>query len=129
MSAIYKTAEGERLVKETYRRFLVHWPVPDTQFYLPTTQGDTFVIVRGPEGAPALVLLHGSAFNSVTWMGDVATWASNFRVYAIDLIGQPNLSAPNRPAYGSDAYACWLDDVLVVARGRSRVDRPDTGDR
>ena len=62
--------------------------------------------------APALVLLHGSAFNSVTWMGDVATWAVNFRVFAVDIIGQPGLSAPSRLPYDSDAYARWLDGVL-----------------
>jgi pimeloyl-ACP methyl ester carboxylesterase len=112
MNAIYKTADGEQLIKETYRKFLAHWPVANTQFHLPTSQGDTFVIASGPEDAPALVLLHGSAFNSVTWMGDVATWAEHFRVYAVDVIGQPNLSAANRPAYESDGYVCWLDDVM-----------------
>jgi pimeloyl-ACP methyl ester carboxylesterase len=28
------------------------------------------------------------------------------------VIGHPNLSAPSRPDYASDAYARWLDDVL-----------------
>jgi pimeloyl-ACP methyl ester carboxylesterase len=112
MTAIYKSSEGEQLVKEKYRQFLAYWPLANTQFHLSTSQGDTFVIACGPEGAPALVLLHGSAFNSVTWMGDVVTWASHFRVYAIDVIGQPNLSAPSRPAYDSESYARWLDDVM-----------------
>jgi pimeloyl-ACP methyl ester carboxylesterase len=112
MSGIYKSAEGERAVKERYRQFLAHWPVANRQFHVPTREGETFVIACGPENAPALVLLHGSAFNSVTWMGDVAAWARHFRVYAVDVIGHPNLSAPSRPSYASDAYALWLDDVL-----------------
>jgi pimeloyl-ACP methyl ester carboxylesterase len=45
-------------------------------------------------------------------MGDVTDWARHFRVYAVDVIGHPNLSAPSRPSYASDAYALWLDDVL-----------------
>jgi pimeloyl-ACP methyl ester carboxylesterase len=43
----------------------------------------------------------------------VATWARDFRVYAVDVIGEPGLSVPSRPALGSDAHANWLDDVLV----------------
>jgi pimeloyl-ACP methyl ester carboxylesterase len=46
------------------------------------------------------------------WMGDAADWAKHFRVYAVDMIGEPGLSAPSRPPLASDAYALWLDDVL-----------------
>jgi pimeloyl-ACP methyl ester carboxylesterase len=112
MSHIYKSEAGEREVQERYRQFLAHWPVANRQFHVPTREGETFVIACGPENAPALMLLHGSSFNSVTWMGDVAAWALHFRVYAVDVIGHPNLSAPARPSYECDAYASWLDDVL-----------------
>jgi pimeloyl-ACP methyl ester carboxylesterase len=112
VTSIYKTAEGEQLVKEKYRQFLAHWPVPNTQFHVATSQGDTFVIASGPHDAPALLLLHGASFNSVTWMGDVAEWAKHFRVYAVDVIGHPGLSSQNRPPYASAAYASWLDDLL-----------------
>ncbi len=70
------------------------------------------MIVSGPETAPPLVLLHGTAFNSTMWMGDVASWSNHFRVYAVDIIGDAGLSAPARPPYRSDAHALWLDDVL-----------------
>jgi pimeloyl-ACP methyl ester carboxylesterase len=50
----------------------------------------------GQPDAPPLVLLHGAGFNSVSWMGDVATWAQRFRVFAVDIIGHPGLSAPTR---------------------------------
>ena len=44
-------------------------------------------------------------------MRDVATWATHHRVYAVDMIGEPGLSAPSRPPLASSAYADWLDDV------------------
>jgi pimeloyl-ACP methyl ester carboxylesterase len=50
----------------------------------------------GQPDAPPLVLLHGAGFNSISWMGDVATWAQRFRVFAVDIIGHPGLSAPTR---------------------------------
>jgi pimeloyl-ACP methyl ester carboxylesterase len=47
-------------------------------------------------------------------MGDIAAWAPEFRIFAVDVIGEPGLSAPARPALNSDAYALWLDDVMSV---------------
>jgi pimeloyl-ACP methyl ester carboxylesterase len=32
--------------------------------------------------------------------------------FAVDVIGEPGLSAPARPALNSDAYGLWLDDVM-----------------
>jgi len=58
------------------------------------------------------LLLHGGAANSAMWMGGVAAFARSFRVYCIDMIGEPGLSVPARPSLASDAYAVWLDDVL-----------------
>jgi pimeloyl-ACP methyl ester carboxylesterase len=59
-----------------------------------------------------VVLLHGTAINSIMWMGDISAWSHDFRVYAVDIIGDAGLSAPSRPAYATDAHAQWLDDVL-----------------
>ena len=112
MSAIYKSAEGERAVQQRTRELLAHWPVPSRQLRVPTREGETFVVACGADTAPPLVLLHGSGANSVMWMGDVAAWSKEFRVYSIDMVGEPGLSAPARPPLASDACALWLDDVL-----------------
>jgi pimeloyl-ACP methyl ester carboxylesterase len=112
MTGIYKTPEGRRLVEEQYRRILTHWPVENRQFHVPTRQGETFVIACGEESAQPALLLHGSLANSASWMGDVALWAQRFRVFAIDVIGEPGLSASSRPDLNSDEYALWLDDVM-----------------
>lgn len=112
MARIYRSQEGERAVRARYLQVLERWPVANEQLRVPTREGETFVIASGPAGAPPLVLLHGSAFNSATWMGDVAAWSAHFRVYAVDVIGQAGASAPSRPPYHSEAYALWLDDVL-----------------
>jgi pimeloyl-ACP methyl ester carboxylesterase len=53
-------------------------------------------------------------------MGDIHAFAQRFRVYAIDVIGEPGLSAPSRPRLDSDAHALWLDEVLG-ALGEDRV--------
>jgi pimeloyl-ACP methyl ester carboxylesterase len=112
MTAIYKSEAGRREVLDHYRRMLDAWPVPADHVRVPTREGETFVLVSGPEDAPPLVLLHGSGASAPTWGGDIATWSRHFRTYAVDLVGEPGLSAPSRPALGSDAVSLWLDDVL-----------------
>ncbi|MER7268020.1 alpha/beta fold hydrolase [Micromonospora carbonacea] len=109
---VWDSPHGAEHVHAHYHDLLRRWPVPALQRTVDTAEGPTFVLASGPEDAPPLLLLHGSASTATAWLGDVATWARHFRVYAVDLIGEPGLSAPTRPPLGSDAYARWLDDVL-----------------
>jgi pimeloyl-ACP methyl ester carboxylesterase len=119
MSGIYKSAHGARAVEAQYQRLLGNWPVANQQLRVPTREGDTFIVASGPERAPPLLLLHGAGANAAMWMNDIVAWAAHFRVYAVDMIGEPGLSAPTRPPLASEAYALWLDDVtaaLLLAR-------------
>jgi pimeloyl-ACP methyl ester carboxylesterase len=112
MKSVYKSAEGERVVRERYLEILKRWPVPNQQLRIPTREGETFVIACGRENAPPLLLFHGSIANSAMWMGNIYAWAPHFRIYAVDMIGDAGLSAPSRPPLASDAHALWLDDVM-----------------
>jgi pimeloyl-ACP methyl ester carboxylesterase len=112
VTGIYTSQAGARAVEETYRRLLAGWPVPAEHLRVPTREGETFVVASGPPDAPPLVLLHGSGSNASMWAPDVAAWSERFRVYAVDVIGEPGRSAPARPALSSGAYPRWLGDVL-----------------
>jgi pimeloyl-ACP methyl ester carboxylesterase len=109
---IYKTDAGGREILRRYEETLSKWPVHADHLRVPTREGETFVLACGPDDAPPLLLFHGSGANAAMWMGDVTTWAKHFRVYALDIIGEPGLSAPSRPPLDSEAYSLWLDDVL-----------------
>mgnify|MGYP002403109496 CR=1 FL=1 len=110
---VYRSAEGAAAVEARYRELLERWPVQRTELHLPTRQGSTFVLACGPEEAPPVVLLHGSQANSAAWLPDIALWSSRFRVFAVDMIGEPGFSARVRPELASDAHALWLDDVFA----------------
>lgn len=110
---VFASAEAADAVLRQYREVLERWPVAKTELQVPTREGSTFVIACGPKAAPPVVLLHGSLGNSAAWMGAVPLWAQKFRLYAVDLIGEPGLSARVRPKLRSDAYALWLGDVLA----------------
>lgn len=114
MSAIYKSEAGRRAVETHYQEFLNRWPVPSRQFGVETREGETFIVACGPETAPPLLLFHGSGANATAWLADIASWSEQFRVYAVDMIGEPGLSAPSRPPLASDTYVLWLDDVMAA---------------
>ncbi len=113
--SIYKSPAGERAIMAWYDSALARWPVPYETFNVPTRLGDTFVLASGASGKESdapLILLHGAGTNSAMWAGDIATYSRQYRVYAVDLLGEPGKSAPNRPAWDGPAYAEWLADVL-----------------
>ncbi len=90
----------------------MNWPVPHSEHRVPTHLGDTFVVACGPAAAAPVVLLHGSGANSAMWSADAATWSTTMRVYAVDIPGEPGLSAAARPPLVSDAYVKWVTEVL-----------------
>ncbi len=110
--SIYKSPAGKSQILALYEAVLAHWPVPCETFTLPTRHGETFVIASGESAVSPLVLLHGSASNAVSWVGDVVEYSQHFRTYAVDLPGEPGKSAENRPAWDGPGFAEWLDDVL-----------------
>jgi pimeloyl-ACP methyl ester carboxylesterase len=110
--SLYKSPAGERAVMALYDSVLAQWPAPYETLNIATRHGHTFVIASGEESAPPLILLHGAGSNSAIWAADVAEYRRHHRVYAVDLLGEPGKSAPNRPAWDSLAYAEWLEDVF-----------------
>lgn len=112
MESIFKTAEGERLILDQYRHLLDRWPVANEHLKIPTREGETFVIASGDPSAHPLLVFHGGMTNSIIWIKEVEVWSKYFRVHAVDVIGEPGLSAQSRLPVDSDAHALWIDDVL-----------------
>jgi pimeloyl-ACP methyl ester carboxylesterase len=46
------------------------------------------------------------------WIGDVATYSHNYRIYAIDFPGEPGRSQATRFDLAGSASVEWMDDVL-----------------
>lgn len=109
--SIYKSSAGKQKIMDFYDQVLANWPVPYETQSIDTRYGETAVIVCGDKGAPPIVLLHGSASNAASWAGDVAIYAEQHRVYAVDVVGDAGKSAAIRPDFEGPAFAEWLDDV------------------
>lgn len=112
MPSIYKTPEGEAVLMTLYDSALDGLGLTTGSRTVPTSLGDTHLLVVGPEEALPLVLLGGGNFLSPSCLAWFLPLAARYRIVAPDLIGQPGRSAPTRPPPQGDGHAQWLLDVL-----------------
>jgi pimeloyl-ACP methyl ester carboxylesterase len=108
----FKSPEGQAAFLAVYDAFMDLWPVPYETFELRSRFGKTHGIVCGPEDAPALVLLHGFCATLAMWQPNIGDFARDYRVYAINVMGQPGLSVPDEPIQNMPDYMEWLSTTL-----------------
>jgi pimeloyl-ACP methyl ester carboxylesterase len=113
MAAHYKTPEGEAAFVARYEAMLQSWPVPYREIEVPTRYGTSYVVASGPEDGQPLVLLHGFFTTLLLWTPNIADLAAEYRVYAIDLMGNRNRSVPGEPIASTDELVEWLDETLT----------------
>lgn len=109
-TSVFKTKEGRDKVRAYYNRILGQFPFE--QRYVETTFGRTFLLTAGHASNPPVILLHGSCSNSAFWFPEIMVLSAQFRVYAVDIIGEAGNSEEYRPDLTSGAFALWMRDVL-----------------
>lgn len=85
----FKSSEGEAAFLSAYYAAMQLWPVPYQELEISSWFGVTHV-VAGPKNAPSLVLLHGYWATLTMWTLNISALSRNYRVYAIDVMGQPS---------------------------------------
>ncbi len=108
--SVFRTEEGRDKVRAYYSRVLSQMPFG--QRYVETAFGKTFMLTAGHESNPPVVLLHGSCSNSAFWFPEIMALSNQFRVYAVDIIGEAGNSEEYRLDLSTDSYALWLQNVL-----------------
>lgn len=113
-TSAFKTPEGEAAYLAAYDAAIKLWPVPHKEIEIPSRFGTTHVVISGPKDAPPLVLLHGYMANLTMWSPNVADFSVDYRVYAIDTMGQPGRSIPDpdEPIRDAADFVAWLSETL-----------------
>jgi pimeloyl-ACP methyl ester carboxylesterase len=111
-ASAFKTPEGEAQFFAAYDAAMKFWPTPFEDLEIPGRFGTTHVVVCGPKDAPPLVLLHGYMTSLVMWLPNIGDFSKDYRVYAIDTMGQPSKSIPTEPIRDAADYVTWLTDTL-----------------
>ena len=108
----FKTREGEARFLAAYDNEMKLWPVPYEQVDVRSRFGTTHVVICGPKTAPPLVLLHGYMATLTMWWPNIAAFSKDYRVYAVDVMGQPSKSRPGEPIVNVADFVSWLTATL-----------------
>lgn len=110
--SFYKSEDGYRAMTAWYDALVGKFTFPYESGYAATRFGQTHYFVAGPADAPPLFLVQGVAGSAPLWRYQLRDLGQQFRVYALDTVGQPGRSDPNPPSFLDDSYSRWLCDVL-----------------
>ncbi|SRR6266487_2451517 len=110
----FKSKKGEAEYMAAYEETMRLWPVPYESMDIRSRFGSTHLVVCGPKDAPPLVLLHCFFTSLTNWAYNLADLSREYRVYPLDMMGQPSKSIPDRPIRNREEMAEWLTGVLDV---------------
>ncbi|MDX2284034.1 MAG: alpha/beta fold hydrolase [Bacteroidia bacterium] len=112
----FRNPESRARVEAWSARLREASPLSWRTFTCPTSWGDTWITASdtgGPE-QPALVIVPGFRTCGLFWElgGGLQQIADHFRIYLLDVIGQPGLSSGRTPPLRGPGYGRWLTEVL-----------------
>ncbi len=112
----FKSPKGEAEYMAAYEATMRLWMVPYEDMYIPSRFGNTHLVICGPKDAPPLVLLHSFFMSLTVWAHNIADLSRAYRIYALDMMGQPSKSIPDHPMRNRGEMAEWLTGVLDALR-------------
>lgn len=109
---LYRSVEGFEAISAWYEDVLSSFEVPVESLYVDTRFGRTHLLAAGRPGAEAVLLIPGVAGCAPLWRRQFPALSRHFRLYALDIPGQPGRSEPQTPSFLNDDFSDWLRDVL-----------------
>lgn len=114
---------SETLQNELYTIYdskMEFWPSSTEQLFINTKYGKVHVLTAGNNENPPLLLFHAASMGAHSWAENLEPLLENYRIYAIDNIGEGNLSVlndatvfPNTPEEIADLYAEIANELGV----------------
>jgi pimeloyl-ACP methyl ester carboxylesterase len=111
-TSVFRSKSGENQVLEAYDSIMKVWPVPYQELYVETKLGVTHINVSGPSTASPVVLVHAYYASAASWYRNAVQLSEYYRVYTIDVIGDPNKSKPYKPIRKAEEFIQWLNEVM-----------------
>lgn len=113
MNTFFDTLDAKKAIKNLYHTILDELSIGYEFIKIETSFGDTNIIVTGSSIKPPLVLLHGTGTCAPLAIESLIGLLDDFKVFAIDIVGQPNLSEEIRPTMEDASYGQWIFEILT----------------
>lgn len=113
MVQVFKNEKARAAVLSSYDELLRLWGTDFEPRDVATRYGTTHCLVAGQPSQPPLMLFHGVGDNSaLMWALNMAELSRRFYCIAVDTLGGPGKSVPNRRFARPQFSAMdWIDDV------------------
>ncbi|MCG6186205.1 alpha/beta fold hydrolase [Maribellus maritimus] len=112
MNTFFSNPEAKEENQKLYHQKLDELPIRYEFMQIETSYGDTNIVITGPKGEQPLVLLHDSNSCAPAAIETMIDLTQNFRIYAVDIPGQPNLSEEFRLNMNDNSYGKWMYEIL-----------------
>ncbi|WP_107038273.1 alpha/beta fold hydrolase [Brumimicrobium mesophilum] len=112
MKSLFKSEAGKKKIIDLYDEKLesltidYHYETVDTKY------GKTNVIVTGDATKPPMILVHGSNGSAPIALETCQNLHKKYRLYAVDVLAQPNKSEGTRLNMKDDSYGEWMTEVI-----------------
>ncbi len=112
MNSLFRSAQGKQEILNLYDQKLEDLNIDFEYLQVETGFGTTNIIATGDASNPPIILVHGSNGCAPVALETYPNLSRKFRVYAVDVIAQPNKSAETRPSMKDAAYGKWMNEVM-----------------
>lgn len=112
MASLFKTEDGRKEILSLYDQKLDQLHIDFEYLKVDSTFGATNIIATGKASNPPILIIHGSNGCAPIALETYPNLSEKFRVYAIDVLAQPNKSAETRLSMKDDSYGKWINEII-----------------
>ncbi len=113
MKSLFKTENGKSEILSLYNQKLDELNIEFEYLQVETGFGKTNIIATGNSANPPIIIVHGSNGCAPIALEAYPNLNKFFRVFAIDVIAQPNKSAETRPGMKDQSYGKWMNEIIA----------------
>ncbi len=110
---MFKSKKGKSEILRLYDKKLESLNLDFEYLTVQTSFGKTNIIATGDPANPPIIIVHGSNGCAPIALETYANLHNTFRVYAVDVLAQPNKSADTRLSMKDDSYGKWMNEIIA----------------
>lgn len=114
MTSLFRSERGKQEILQRYDQKLESLNIDYSSINMSTQFGMTHILVTGNPEHPPIIIVHGSNGCAPIALETYSGLHRSFRVYAVDVLAQPNKSDGTRLSMKDDSYGKWMQEIITT---------------
>jgi pimeloyl-ACP methyl ester carboxylesterase len=110
---MFKSKQGKKEILSLYDKKLEILNLDFEYLTVQTSFGKTNIIATGDSENPPIIIVHGSNGCAPIALETYLNLHKKYRVFAVDVLAQPNKSAYTRLSMKDDSYGKWMNEIIT----------------